>query len=296
MIVFVDGSSTRHGELGASWLRAVKKRLNPEFVKKLKNKELRKDLGIYAKLLVLAHDQPFETVDQFAAWFDELNLKMLFEYTSLPASLLETFLPRLKYFAYTCDMLKEWDRCYFAGVDPAVITGLARNARENRRLIDKLPAVDLIEQVTCGIRLEEVQKDRMLLLAPQYHAVPMNIYTLYSDLFISHYPADVLPAAPGEPSPRLMRLASALADQSRLRILRFLARDERTFMEIVKFSGLAKSTVHYHLIALRAAGLVRAHLKGDDAVSYSLRRSMLEQVGEKLIAYVDEWKELESEA
>ncbi|WP_153944935.1 ArsR/SmtB family transcription factor, partial [Acinetobacter baumannii] len=70
----------------------------------------------------------------------------------------------------------------------------------------------------------------------------------------------------------LLRLARCLADESRLRILRFLTDGPRSFTEIVSHMGLAKSTVSYHMIMLRGAGLVRAYAEGECVQEYTLRR------------------------
>jgi len=81
---------------------------------------------------------------------------------------------------------------------------------------------------------------------------------------------------------------SALSDESRLRILRFLASGSRDFTEIVRFSGLAKSTVHHHLVILRAAGLVRVLVRhsGDSAETYELRPYAIDTLGEQLRAFL----------
>ena len=53
-----------------------------------------------------------------------------------------------------------------------------------------------------------------------------------------------------------MRLSKALGDEKRLRILRALAEGEKTLMELAEMFGVAKTTMHHHMIVLRSAGLV----------------------------------------
>jgi len=100
------------------------------------------------------------------------------------------------------------------------------------------------------------------------------------------YPADVLPPAAGEPPTGLLRLTRALSDPSRLRILRLLVDDRRSFSELVTMTGLAKSTVHHHMVALRAAGLVQVYDVGGKTVTYRLRPNAADDLGNRLRSYL----------
>ena len=122
---------------------------------------------------------------------------------------------------------------------------------------------------------------------PQYHSRPYNLSNHYPGLSITHYPVDALVTDPEVPAPPLLRLTRGLADENRLRILRLLAKGPLTFTEIVAELPLAKSTVHYHLVLLRAAGLIRLNVQGTHS-DYSLRTSALRQLDELLHVYLKE--------
>src|SRR5262249_57498517 len=84
----------------------------------------------------------------------------------------------------------------------------------------------------------------------------------------------------------LMGLAGAVGDESRLRILRFLASGgPYTLTEVARATGLSQSTVHHHLIALRAAGLTRAYQLTPPR--YSLRPNADARVAEALRAFLN---------
>jgi DNA-binding transcriptional ArsR family regulator len=83
-----------------------------------------------------------------------------------------------------------------------------------------------------------------------------------------------------------MRLTRALSDETRLFILRLLTGKQLNFTEIVKEVGLSKSTIHYHLISLRAAGLVIVHTTGKSA-SYSLRLEALNGLPGRIGDYLE---------
>ena len=100
------------------------------------------------------------------------------------------------------------------------------------------------------------------------------------------YATDALPPGPDEPPPGLRRMTHALSDDTRLRLLRFLATGPQSFSAIVAWAGIPKSTVHYHLVALRAAGLVRIHDRSRGNDTFSLRPSALAALHHNLATFL----------
>lgn len=58
------------------------------------------------------------------------------------------------------------------------------------------------------------------------------------------------------------RVARALGDETRLRLLRLIARGEISCQELTRKLGLAQATVSHHLKVLAQAGLVAARRDG----------------------------------
>lgn len=58
------------------------------------------------------------------------------------------------------------------------------------------------------------------------------------------------------------RVARALGDETRLKLLRFIARGEVSCQELTRRIGLAQATVSHHLKVLSEAGLVAARREG----------------------------------
>lgn len=295
LIVFEDKRLSKNSEMGQKWVAKTKKQLKPSFQQKLSDKDLLKDLDRLLNLMVLAHEEPIDTARGFWRWVNELNVEELVKQSSFTPAIINDFMPHLAKMENTCAILEEWERHYFHNIDPLILERLAADAKRTLLLSKEMAPADLVEKVTGGIVLEGNQLNKRIILAPQYHARPFNLTEVRPDLFTAFYPIEA-ENAPEGPSPQLKRLTFALADESRLKILRFLAQKERTFTDIVNFTGLAKSTVHYHLILLRAAGLSRCHFKTNDVLNYSLRRSMLEQVSENLREFVDQPDAAKSEA
>lgn len=184
------------------------------------------------------------------------------------------------------ELLSAWHAQYFHAQEPALAAGLAAQAEQWREQCRTLPSVLAVEEATNGILQEPEAGLERVVLVPQHHFRPWSFQGKYQGLCFYLYPADVQPLPPDSPAPALLRLMRALSDENRLRMLRFLAAGRRSFTDIVRFTGLAKSTVHHHLAALRAAGLVRVHGGGVDADGYSLRPGALERVSAALGAFL----------
>lgn len=180
-------------------------------------------------------------------------------------------------------ILTVWHTAYFQHIDPAILAGLAAEAEIRRARIAAQAPAAAVEEATGGVDFVAPPNISHVLLIPQYHYRPINLYSNWRGF---HYPVDALPPAPDAPADALVRLTRALDDRSRLQILRFLAEGERTFTAIVQHSGLAKATIHHHLVLLRAAGLVRSTDRGAGAVSYRLRPSALADLTSYLAEYV----------
>lgn len=184
------------------------------------------------------------------------------------------------------ELLSIWNDRYFSQVDPAILAGLAADAVAKRELLHAITPEQVLEIATTGILFSDETADETILLVPQYHYRPWNVYSDYQGWRLFAYPADALSPVPDEPPPRLLRVTRALADPSRLRILRHLASEPRRFGDLVQVTGLSKSTVHHHMVILRAAGLVHVHEKGTGPDTYSLRPHVAEDLGDVLSTYI----------
>lgn len=287
LLVYADKTLLKNCEMGTEWASKLKKQFNPMLTKQLQDKMIRKDLTNILGLMVVFHDQPYKTLEDFTSWLNQISISKLAEYSSIAPSLLQDLLPRLENMPLIVELLNEWKKIYFNTFSAEIIALLVGDAREKERLARNLPAREFVEQVTGGVWLDGLSPKTKVFLVPQYHARPFNIYNQKKDLFIAHYPVESIPID-GEPSSKLIRLASALGDSKRLKIMQYLYRGERTFMDVVSFLGMSKSTVHYHMATLRAAGFIRVNVASDDSISYSLRHNVLNEVSEVLRDYIEQ--------
>ena len=216
-------------------------------------------------------------------------------------------IPRLKVLTNILDTwsrVEEFGECYLEALQafqlaffyeeerhiaPALRAGLER-AQE---LAQELPVPELLEQLSQGIRFQELFGTSELVLAPSYWSTPLvflaRVSSQRSLMVFGARPEDVSLIA-GEVVPDALLLSlKALADPTRLRILRFLASEPLSQVELARRLRLRAPTVTHHLSALRLAGLVQLTLKGKEERRYAAR---LETVS-TLFAHIKEFLESE---
>ena len=182
------------------------------------------------------------------------------------------------------DIFLGWYDEVFRELEPQILSILACDAETKLALRPTVSAEQLIEIATGFEYVPEPGIQRVVLI-PSYILRPWNVITERYDTRIFCYPvADESIAADNQAPPaRLVRLAKALADERRLRILKKLTTGSYTLQELAEDFGVAKTTMHHHLIALRSAGLVRMNLSDK---RWSLRQGMVDNLGELLNTYL----------
>ena len=273
-------------DLGADWVKSVRRSLPPAFEAELRAFGPGGKKGLPPLLVWLCPER--DDCEGFIRWLRDLT----------PGTLYETVVPYLRddQSATIRELatglrergcvLAKWNEHYFRHIDAEIAAALRASARATSALGATMDAADLVELATNGIRFLPENDIATVLLIPQYHFQPWNLYDIYREMKIYLYPVDALPTPAGAPPRSLLRLTRALSDDTRLRILRFLSAGSKGFTEITHLTGLAKSTVHHHLVALRAAGLVRVFDGDPNAVRYSLRPRALDELGRYLGAYL----------
>jgi DNA-binding transcriptional ArsR family regulator len=278
-------------DLGPAWVRQVRGQLPADLAARIARKSFASSLKEHHDLLVLLiRVCPGERDTRgFVDWLAGLSAGAAYEALvhRLPES--GARLPRDfgSWRDRFVDVLRAWDAAYFAHMDRRILEALRDDAAALRARISSAPVRRLVEEVTNGILIEPSPELRAVTLVPQYHHRPYNTDTSEQGGLLILYPADVLPPPPDTPPPGLVRLTHALSDESRLRILRFLADGPCTLTEVARFAGLTQPTVHHHLVQLRAAGLVRVHFFISSPSRYSLRPHALEQLGQLLGSYLE---------
>jgi DNA-binding transcriptional ArsR family regulator len=182
--------------------------------------------------------------------------------------------------------VERWDERVWRSESLTIMPILERDADAKRELQRDLPIDRFIPTATNGIEFAPRPGVDRLVMVPSFVQRPVNSYVEFGEVLIIIYPvADESVSADRDTPPRrLVRLSKALGDEKRLRILRTLADGEKTLMELAEMFGVAKTTMHHHMIVLRSAGLVSV---GVGSKHYRLRRETVPDVGALLSGYLD---------
>jgi len=173
-----------------------------------------------------------------------------------------------------------------ARIRPQLDSALARA----QALAARMPVAELLEELSQGLRLAyDDRRDRKLVLAPSFWATPFVILaSLPTDKTLFIYgarPADAS-LVPGELVPdALYQALKALADPTRLRILRYLSDEPMAPAQLARRLRLRSPTVIHHLDALRLARLVIITLEPGGR-RYAVRPDAVAAVFELLMGFL----------
>ncbi len=283
---FIHHKQVKNVLLQDDWFRETQRKLDPQFAKQLADERF--EVLHRINLLVWQYKGD-QTVEAFLAWLQGQPAGKIYEILSpwvrsIPGNLGE-IRDRM------VELLSKWNEQYFHNVDPNILHSLKKDAEEKERLLTTLSPIDLIEEATNGLRLEETKEVKTVILTPQYHYFPAAILDFHENICTCLYPSShAMKVANGEEGGEvysLVTISQALADPNRLKILRVLKQHPANFAEIHKLLGLAKSTTNHHISSLRRAGLICAHHFGKStAQKYSLRTNILEKFGEQIMEFI----------
>ena len=182
-------------------------------------------------------------------------------------------------------VLEAWADRVWKPESLTILPILERDADAKRELLRDLSLEEFVETATNGVEWVARPGIHRLVMTPSFVNRPLVSFAEIGEVQMIVYPvADESIAADLDTPPlRLVRLSKALGDEKRLRILRALADGEKNLMELAEMFGVAKTTMHHHMIVLRSAGLVSV---GVGSKRYRLRRETVPDVGALLSGYL----------
>lgn len=169
---------------------------------------------------------------------------------------------------------------------PVILPVLERASRFALELSLVTPVPELFERLTNGVEYWlEPGIDRVVFV-PSYLMRPRAYHARRDRDFVIAFPApdEAVAEDPDDGRrARAVKVARALADDTRLRALRFLADGPASLQEMADAVGVRKSTMHHHLGALRSAGLllISMHEK-----RYRLRTAAIGEANAALTSYL----------
>jgi len=178
--------------------------------------------------------------------------------------------------------LQEYYEAFFSDEETRIRPELQAGLEHARELAGRVTLSVLVEQLSRGVHFEDVESAQELILVPSYWLTPLVIPTnpaKGSMQIVFGCRPDIHSIAPGAETPDiLMNALKALADPTRLRILRYLSGQILTPTELSRLLRLRPPTVLHHLQALRLAELVAIRVSENGEKRYAARSETLKVI------------------
>ncbi len=207
------------------------------------------------------------------------------------AKMLELWARAPEYGERSLEAFLAYYRVFFAEEEARIRPALAHTLQQAQARARHVPLQDLLESLSEGIRFERTPETPGLVMVPSFWISPLIILSKISpaeSLFVfGGRPAEAS-LVPGEAVPdALYRALKALADPTRLRILRYLAEKPQTPTELACRLRLRAPTVIHHLNTLRLAGLVHVTVQqGERDKRYAARTRQVAEMYAQLRRYL----------
>lgn len=196
--------------------------------------------------------------------------------------------------------LRAYYEVFFAEEEVRIRPALEATVERARALAETLPLPELMDELSQGLRFDYdgLAEMRELIMIPSFWTTPLTLFAALGSnkerwLFMfGGRPADVS-LVPGEAVPDLLyQMLKALADPTRLRILRYLSAEPLTPAQLARRLRLRPPTVIHHLDTLRLARLVHVTLS-QEGRRYEVRREAVAAAFELLETYLNSARETE---
>ncbi len=193
--------------------------------------------------------------------------------------------------------LRTYYEVFFAEEENRIRPYLQEALVRAKKLAEKLPFGDLLEELSQGVRFVSGFEMDELILVPSYWITPLVTWGKIGKgrgiLVFGGRPSDAS-LVPGETVPdALLGSLKAMADPTRLRILRYLASESLTPSQLARRLRLRAPTVVHHLKRLRLARLVYMSLEEGGEKRYALRKGSIDNNVGELAAFLEQNKTTE---
>jgi DNA-binding transcriptional ArsR family regulator len=165
------------------------------------------------------------------------------------------------------EALRAYQEAFFAEEERRIRPALQEALSRAQELAGRLELLDLLEELSQGLRFDERPGAPELVLVPSFWCTPLIFFgNVFEEreawLFGARPPNASL--VPGEVVPdALLRTLKALSDPTRLRILHYLSAEPMAPAKLARRLRLRAPTVTHHVKTLRLAGLVQLFV-GED--------------------------------
>jgi DNA-binding transcriptional ArsR family regulator len=186
------------------------------------------------------------------------------------------------------DIVEEWASTVFPAFATNALAVIARDAEAKERLLAAEPARDVLRISTNGVDFDPPAWVTDIVIVPTVALRPFLAPVEFgsTEIFLCSVADAAFDDDPLAPPRRLVKLAAALGDELRLRILHTLADGELTATEIADRVGVERTSLHHHLGILRSAGLVTIRDDGVHGWRFARRAEGVDGIGTELNEYL----------
>jgi DNA-binding transcriptional ArsR family regulator len=241
-----------------------------------------------AALILPAETSPevratLEKIAKRGSWIasQEKNIKELYPQRTRPITaanlqtILETWAAAAESGETLLAALREYYEAFFIEEENRIRPELERGLLQAQARSRVVSLERLVEELSHGIRFEDLNSIQELILAPSYWMTPLVFHTRPEKdtaliVFGIRPEMESIPPGAGVPDALITTLKS-MADPTRLRILRYLNGQPLTPSELSRRLRLRPPTVIHHLKMLRLAGLVFITVSEDGDKRYTTR-------------------------
>jgi DNA-binding transcriptional ArsR family regulator len=186
--------------------------------------------------------------------------------------------------------IKAYQTNFFKEEEPRIIASQTAALGTVKSMADERGVLSALEELSAGVRMDWASGLAELILAPTFWGAPFVFFDALDAetgiiLFGARPQGTTL--VPGDLVPEnLLTALKALADPTRLRILRYLQESPCTPSELANLLRLRAPTVIHHLRNLRLAGLVQVTVTQESERCYAVRDEGLEQSVQHLNSFI----------
>ncbi|MDP5274949.1 ArsR/SmtB family transcription factor [Chengkuizengella axinellae] len=249
-------------DVGTKWTQNVESMISSRLKETLDTKEnlYFKDLSV----LLISQCPEKENIDSFLQWLENLSAGQIYELLTpwlsenmvLPTDLKSQSLQYI-------NLMRKWNEEYFQKQENNLLKKLKLEANEKeKQLSGNISNTEIVHASSRFVI--EADGVKRVYLCPTYHVNPISLVDEFRDTLFITYPY----RKKNQDADEIIKMAKALGDDTRIRILQLLSEGSYTFTNIMKKLGMAKGNIHHHLTTLRAAGLLNIHLTNDKKVFY----------------------------
>src|SRR3954447_23641430 len=190
--------------------------------------------------------------------------------------------------AAVLDLVTAWATLVYPAFGAAAGEIVARDVEERRRQLENADPRASVREALNGVELHPGPWVEEVVLVPTVamrpFVVPVDTETRV--LYLCPVADEAFDAAPAAPPRRLVKVAAAMADPLRLRILRELGDGELTATELAERLGVDRTSLHHHLGILRSAGLLAITDDGLGGWRYARRADGVAEATSALESYL----------